>query len=172
MPDDDFPPDIRETLELMSTLVASMSGRVDDQTATLDKLIKTAAETRAAAFHAKAQMDMAPVATALSESMDRNIGPLANQLRGLQRDIEADRTKTKTAFDDFLRSTSDVLEQRRRQMAGLKARNWIPLTALCALVLVLATAAITPWAMAQISGELLCNIARGYWMLSVRGCVL
>ena len=69
--------ELRETLDMLGTLVASMSDRVDGQGATLDKLARTAAETRAAAFHAKAQMDMAPVAAALSESMDRNIGPLA-----------------------------------------------------------------------------------------------
>ena len=158
--------ELRETLSMMGTLVASMSDRVDGQATTLDRLMKTAAETRAAAFHAKAQMDMAPVAKALSESMDRNIGPLANQLSGLQRDIATDRAKTKAAFDDLFRSTSDVLEQRRRQVAGLKASNWIPLMACLALVLVLATAAFTPWLVGKLSSELLCSMAGGAWYAS------
>ena len=45
---------------MLGTLVASMSDRLEGQGAILDKLTKTAAETRAAAFHAKSQMDMKP----------------------------------------------------------------------------------------------------------------
>ena len=104
--------------------------------------------------------------------MDRNIGPLAGQLLALQREIVAERAKTKDAFDSFLRSTSDVLEQRRRQIEGLKARNWIPLTAFLALVLVLATAVLTPWLVAKLSGEVLCRMAGGFWLDVGSRCLL
>lgn len=156
----------------MATLVASMSDRVDGQTATLDKLIKTAAETRSAAFHAKERMDMAPVTKALSEAMDRNIGPLARELRGLQQNIERDRTAAKNDLDGFVRSTSDVIEQRRRQIKGLKTRTWIPFITLFVLVLVLVTAAITSSAMAHASGEMMCWMADGFWYNPTRVCGL
>ena len=186
MPDDDPPapprpphlrlvdPDaaeLRETLDLLGTLVASMSDRLDGQAAILDKLTKTAAETRTAAFHAKSQMDMRPIADAITQVMGRDIRPIAGQMRKLQQEIEADRAKTRAAFDDFLHSTSDVLEQRRRQIEELRTRNWIPITASLVLVTALVTAAVTPWVLAQINGYLLCSVSGGYWFESLRQCL-
>lgn len=187
MPDDDPPSpprpphlllvdqdaiELRETLDMLGTLVASMSDRLEGQVAILDKLTKTAAETRAAAFHAKSQMDMRPVAEAITNAMGKDVGPIASHLRQLQREIEADRAKTQDAFDDFLRSTSDVIEQRRRQIEGLRTRNWIPITASLVLVTAIATAAATPWAVAQVDGWVLCFAAGGYWFEGLRQCML
>ncbi len=45
--------DLRETLDLMATAVASMSDRIDDLTAVADKQIKVATEARIAAFDRK-----------------------------------------------------------------------------------------------------------------------
>ena len=187
MPDDDPPapprpshlrlvdPDaaeLRETLDLLGTLVASMSDRLDGQVAILDKLTKTAAETRTAAFHAKSQMDMRPVAEAIAEVMGRDVRPIADRLRKLQQEIEADRAKTRAAFDDFLHGTSDVLEQRRRQIEGLRTRNWIPITASLVLLTALVTAAATPWVVGNLSGELLCLMADGSWQGGTARCGL
>ena len=47
--------DLRETLDLMATTVASMSDRIDDLTAVADKQIKVATEARIAAFAARDQ---------------------------------------------------------------------------------------------------------------------
>lgn len=47
--------DLRETLDLMATAVASMSDRIDDLTALADKQIKVATEARIAAFAARDQ---------------------------------------------------------------------------------------------------------------------
>lgn len=47
--------ELRETLEMIATVVASASDRVDDQTVVLDRVNKTATEARQAAFAAKAQ---------------------------------------------------------------------------------------------------------------------
>lgn len=69
--------ELHETLDMLGILVASMSDRIDGQAATLDKLTKTAAETRTAAFHAKAQMDMKPVADAIAQALEKTITPLS-----------------------------------------------------------------------------------------------
>ena len=45
--------DLRETLDLLATAVASISDRVDDQTRVLDRVNKTATEARSAAFAAQ-----------------------------------------------------------------------------------------------------------------------
>ena len=44
--------DLRETLDLLATAVASISDRVDDHTRVLDRVNKTATEARSAAFAA------------------------------------------------------------------------------------------------------------------------
>ena len=157
---------------MLATVVASMSDRLDGQAQLLDKLTKTAAETRAAAFHAKSQMDMKPVAAAITDAMGKDVGPIASHVQGLQREIAADRAKTQKAFEDFVRSTSDVIEQRRRQIEGLRTRNWIPITACCVLVTAIVTTAVTPWALAQVDGHLLCFAAGGYWFEGLRQCML
>lgn len=52
-----FDADLRETLDLLSTVVASVSDRMDSQTQAIDRLTKTAAGTRQAAFAARSQTD-------------------------------------------------------------------------------------------------------------------
>jgi|TARA_R110000744_G_scaffold377735_1_gene493058 hypothetical protein len=47
--------DLRETLDLMATAVASMSDRIYDLTAVADKQINVATEARIAAFAARDQ---------------------------------------------------------------------------------------------------------------------
>ena len=185
MPDDDTPPpqprhlhlvtrdaeEIREMLDLLGTLVASVSDRVEGQSDTLDKLIQTAAETRAAAFHAKAQMDMKPVADAITVTLEKTIMPLSHELIGLRRDIHADRKAIKADIDSLLQRTSAAIAQRDRQIAGLQTRSWIPLIALGAVALVVTTAILAPWALAKIDGGLLCWAADGTWFVSSGTCV-
>ena len=177
MPDDDSPApersphlllvdqdaiELRETLDMLATVVASMSDRLEGQGAILDKLTKTAAETRAAAFHAKSQMDMRPVAEAITNAMGKDVGPIASHVQGLQREIAADRAKTQKTFD--------VIEQRRRQIEGLRTRNWISITASLVLVTAIATAAVTPWLVGQLSGQLLCLMADRFWQPGTARC--
>ncbi|WP_299842630.1 hypothetical protein [uncultured Jannaschia sp.] len=185
MPDDDTPPpqprhlhlvtrdaeEIRETLDLLGTLVASLSDRVDGQGDKLDKLTRTAAETRAAAFHAKARMDMKPVADATALTLEKTITPLGRDLAVLRHDIQADRNAIKADIDSLLLRTNAAIAKRDRQIAGLKARSWIPFATIGALVLVVATAILAPWALAKVDGGLLCWAADGTWFMSSGTCV-
>ena len=49
--------ELRETLDLMATAIASMSNRIDDLTTVADKQIKVSTEARIAAFAARDQTD-------------------------------------------------------------------------------------------------------------------
>ena len=173
-----FPPatrdedELRETLDLLGTVMASLSDRVDGQTAALDRLTKTAAETRSAALHARDRMDMKPVAEAIGIFMERDIGPATNEMRALGRAVEADRRAVRADIDALLRGTTEIMEQRRRQLEGLKTRSWIPLLALVAVLIAFATALLAPWGLAKLSGELLCRLAGGDWFSSSRACWL
>ena len=137
----------------------------------LDKLTKTAAETRAAAFHTKSQMDMRPVADAVAQTLEKTITPLSRELIGLKQEIHGDRKAIKSDIDGLLRRTSDVLEQRRRQIEGLQTRSWIPLLAIGALSLVVTTAILAPWALTKANGGLLCWAADGTWYQSTGSCI-
>lgn len=76
------PPDdeLRETLDLLSTVMASVSDRVDANTQVLDRLNKTATEARQAAFAAKAQTDPKAYGDLLGETID---GKLKESLQRL-----------------------------------------------------------------------------------------
>lgn len=71
--------ELRETLDMIGTVLASVSDRVDGQTDALDRLVKTATEARQAAFAARSQTDPA------------KFGEILNQLR--DREKKADRLK-------------------------------------------------------------------------------
>ncbi|MGB3556145.1 MAG: hypothetical protein WBA25_16070, partial [Jannaschia sp.] len=73
--------DLRETLELLSTVMASVSDRVDDQTGALDRINKTATEARQAAFAAKAQTDPKHYGELVGQAID---GQLSETLRRLE----------------------------------------------------------------------------------------
>lgn len=161
--------ELRETLDLLGTVVASLSDRVDAQTTMLDKLTKTAAETRAAAFHAKSQMDMRPVAEAIHDALDRTITPLSRELIALKHDTRADGRQVTANIDSLLFRTNAMIDARDRQIAGLQTRSWIPLLAIGALVVT--TAILAPWALAKIDGGLVCWAVDGTWFPASGTCV-
>ena len=69
LPDDE----LRETLELLSTVMASVSDRVDAQTGVLDRVNKTATEARQAAFAARSQTDPKCYGELVGETIDGKI---------------------------------------------------------------------------------------------------
>lgn len=69
LPDDE----LRETLDLLATVMASVSNRVDAQTEVLDRLNKTATEARQAAFAAKAQTDPKHYGELIAQTVDGKI---------------------------------------------------------------------------------------------------
>lgn len=80
--------ELRETLELVSTVLASVSNRVHEQTEVLNRVNRTASEARQAAFAAKAQTDperygelvAQTMAGSLDEKLDR-VAEVAAELR-------------------------------------------------------------------------------------------
>jgi hypothetical protein len=94
--------ELRETLNLLSTVIASVSDRVDNQGNLLDRLTKTAAETRQAAFAARSQTDPELYGDIIAETIQK---------------------KTQSAFDRIVKAgillttetekTASVLEQAK-----------------------------------------------------------
>jgi hypothetical protein len=99
LPDDE----LRETLDLLSTVMASVSDRVDANTQVLDRLNKTATEARQAAFVAKAQTDPKAYGELVGETLD---GKLKETLQRLTHSINA--------MDQQTGQTLSVLNQAER----------------------------------------------------------
>ena len=84
--------DLTRTLDVLATIAASVSDRVDDQTSALGKLTGTVAEARQAAFAARAQADPGKLAAEV-ERVDRaggdreSLGKLRGQASDLARDL-------------------------------------------------------------------------------------
>ena len=102
---------LRETLDLLSTVVASVSDRIDSQTHAIDRLTKTAAETRQAAFAARSQTDPelfteqagARISKSLSPAVDAHT-QLVNMLAEEIQRLVVLNSEHKTTRDDLLKS--------------------------------------------------------------------
>ena len=77
--------DLRETLDLMATAVASMSDRIDDLTAVADKQIKVATEARIAAFAARDQTNPKKYGDLLGQTLDSHLGATADAMTEIVR---------------------------------------------------------------------------------------
>lgn len=121
-----FDAQAQETLDILATLVASLANRVDDQGQTLDRLTKTATETRQAAFHAKAQTDpklfQKAVNTATEDTLQRlnaSISALVTEQQEARKENEAVQ-KEMANFRAALRTTLNVeaerLVRRKREL--------------------------------------------------------
>lgn len=137
--------DLNETLDEVATLVANMSGRVNDQTDALGQLARTAAETRQAAFHAKAQTDpklfQEAVNVATRDTLHR-LGAVTSALTTEQREarqadqvIQKELATLKSALHVVL--LADIERQKRR-------KRQLPLLATGALLLMLALGLLLP----------------------------
>ena len=79
--------ELRETLDLMATAIASMSNRIDDLTTVADKQIKVSTEARIAAFAARDQTDPKAfcqiVGNVIDGEIDENLGRMARMATNL-----------------------------------------------------------------------------------------
>ena len=162
--DDEF----RETLDLLSTVMASVSDRVDAQTNVLDRLNKTATEARQAAFAAKAQTDPQLYGQLIGEAIygqiDANlvrIGTLTDNLsktthhmQGVLKKAEADKS-----------ATTRSIWQREQKLKQFKAR--LPWLGLGTAALFLAITLLLPRFL--VSSEVGCGGLGGTWVTYTDG---
>lgn len=166
--------DLRETLDLLSTVVASVSDRMDSQTQAIDRLTKTAAETRQAAFAARSQSDPELFAGHMSQQVGA----------ALQIPVEAHAQLVKILSEEIKRlvelngehkaTREELLKSIRREK--VEAERWrkrTPFIAAFGLVLVLGLGLGLPRFMAQ--NAVTCGIIGGHMLVptaSGPACVL
>lgn len=151
--------ELRETLDLLSTVVASVSDRVDGQGQALDRLTKTTAETRQAAFAAYKATDWEQSGAIIEGRIDRATG---NALRKLQTVASLIETGRKA-----MRASSDLMDMQkaeygRLQREKINVRYWC--AAGCLLGLFLGVfLALRLMAFIAVS-EPGCDVANGRWI--------
>ena len=165
--------ELHETLDLLATVVASVSDRVDAQTEALDRLTKTTAETRQAAFAAKSQTDPKYVADHLGGAVDEKLADALSILLELHAGFGEDRDEAQKQLDELTTLKADLLDSIRTEKA--KAQRWRSralFIALAGLALALALSIALPrfvaangtgcaalggeWLSANTSGRLAC----------------
>ena len=109
--------ELRETLDLLSTVLASVSDRVDTQTEVLDRLNKTATEARQAAFAAKAHTDPKRYGEMVGIALADHIGATLNRLgaTGVELSKAADRAEKSLAkVEEDQSGVYRVMRERER----------------------------------------------------------
>lgn len=160
--------ELRETLDMVGTVLASVSDRVDTQTRTMDRLIKTATEARQAAFAAQNQTDPEQYGNLVGQAVAGKItDPLnhmirvANVLSEQSRHTEA---VLKKAEQDKWEILNDVRD-RERQVDRWKTR--LPWFALGAVALIVALTVTLPRFSAINSTT--CAVFGGEWVRTTEG---
>lgn len=160
--------ELRETLDLLSTVMASVSDRVDAQTEVLDRVNKTATEARQAAFAAKAQTDPTHYGELVGQAIDGTINDNLVRMRRMATDLlkVSNRTQEvlKKAEDDRSTAQQSIWE-REQKMDRVKAR--LPWFALGAVVLALAMSLLLPRFLA--SNASTCAALRASWTTTTTG---
>lgn len=137
--------ELRETIDLLSTVVASMSGRIDAQTKTLDTLVQAAELTQKAALTAKAQTDPRRFAEELGNKIDAPIWKIIDafsRLHNLQLDDARSAKKQAQDLLEAQRDTHDKIHDWAREHIARKKHIWF--IALLTLVIALSLSIALP----------------------------
>ena len=153
--------DLTRTLDVLATIVASVSDRVDGQTDVLGKLAGTAAETRQAAFAARAQADPGKLASEVGQALDRALMPRLGELAGAVERLGR-MNEERNAYGKLQGQAMDLARDLR--LARERAALWrarLPGIGLAALLLVLALLVLVPRVVA--SYPMGCRLMGGDW---------
>ena len=136
LPDDE----LRETLELLSTVMASVSDRVDAQTGVLDRVNKTATEARQAAFAARSQTDPQKYGDLVGKTIDGRINDNLVRMARMITDLRHATGETLQKAEEDKFALFRQVREREEKADRLKRRlPWFGLGAvLLALVLTIA----------------------------------
>ena len=154
--------DLRETLDLLATAVASISDRVDDQTRVLDRVNKTATEARSAAFAAQKQTDPEHYGEIVGATIDGRIGDTLTRVGQMASDLLRASNHTQEVLRKAEDAKSDTMRQlweREQKLDRFKSR--LPWFGLGAVVLALVLTVTLPRFLASYGPT--CGVIGGVW---------
>lgn len=134
---------LRETLDLLSRVVASMSARIDTQGERIEALTAALEETRAAALTAAERTDHRAYARLMSREVDEVVGPVLDAFADVVVNLRKEHEVTARRLRDLEQAEGAMLEQLRQEVhAAARWRRKVPWIWLGAVALGVAVAAV------------------------------
>lgn len=165
--------ELRETLDLFSTVMASVSDRVDAHTQVLDRLNKTATEARQAAFAAKAQTDPERYGDLVGDTITAKVTDPLQLLVRIANLLDQKTHQTLNVLNQAEKDKWDVINDiRAREVRVERSKSRLPWFGLSAVVLALAMTVLLPRFLA--SNGTTCTAMGAEWTQTtdgVRACV-
>lgn len=160
--------ELRETLDMVGTVLASVSNRVDAQTSAMDQLIKTATEARQAAFAARSQTDPKHYGDLVGKTIDGRINDNLVRMGQMVIDLFEASNRAQTALRKGEDDKLAILKQvRDREVKVEHLYNRLPWFGLGALVLALAMTVLLPHFLA--SNAATCAVLGAEWTRTTSG---
>ena len=154
---------LRETLDLMGTVVANMAGKLDRHGQILADVQKAATEGRDAAQGAKAHSDPQRYGRHIGQELDKALDATLDRLKTLQSGFATDRQETRRSLETLVRQEEAVLQHLWDDLE--EAGRWkqrIPFIAIFALVVALGLTIGLPRFLAGNSTA--CAVLGGEWL--------
>jgi chromosome segregation ATPase len=128
MPDRPPPPPalsdiaLRETLDLLGQVVASMSARIDKQGEQIEALARAVEKTRSAAKRTEQQIDPAAYARFIGTEVERALDGVLDQFAAAIQAIRSDHETTAARLKELEQAEEAALARLRQDLDA--ARRW------------------------------------------------
>ena len=118
---------LRETLDLLGQVVASMSARIDRQGEQIDAMAKAVEKTRSAAKRTEQQTDPAAYARFIGTEVEKALDGVLDQFAGAIRAIRSVHETTAARLKELEQAEEATLERLRRELdAAARWRRQVP----------------------------------------------
>lgn len=160
--------DLRETLDLMATAVASMSNRIDALTTIANKQFEVSTEARIAAFAARDQTNPEKYGELIGQTVDGGIADSIKHLNKAAGVLVESAERSSASFQETTTQHSNTLrliqELREKQQSD---RRWLPWAGLGGVVLALVLTVALPRFLA--SNAATCAVLGATWTTTTTG---
>lgn len=113
---------LRETLDLLGRVVASMSARLDSQGEQIEALTKAVDKTRSAAKRTEQQTDPAGYARFIGSEVEKALDGVLDEFAGAVRAIRKDHETTAARLRELEQAEEAALERLRQELE--EAARW------------------------------------------------
>jgi hypothetical protein len=160
--------ELRETLDMVGTVLASVSDRVDAQSNSMDRLVKTATEARQAAFAARSQTSPENYGDIISEIVRENLDESLIRMTEFGGLLAEQTQKTKMVLEKAEEDKWAILRDvRNREEKADRLKHLLPWFGLGAVVVALAMTIALPRFFA--SNATTCAVLGAEWTRTTNG---
>lgn len=118
---------LRETLDLLGQVVASMSARIDKQGEHIEAIAKAVEKTRTAAKRTEQQTDPAAYARFIGTEVENALDKVLDEFAGAVLTIRKDHETTAARLKELEQAEEAALERLRRELdAASRWRRQVP----------------------------------------------